>query len=203
MACPQNMRYRWPDLELRAPEPFAHIEPMPEMVNSPSAPDNDAPGPELEALRKPLIGFFSRRLRSTDEVADLVQEVFLRLAARSQNSEIGDLKSYAFKVAASVLVDRSRRHAVRHQSAHVQIEGEEGIELEITTDRIVEARDTLSNVRRALEELPQRTQTIFVLRRIEGLRYREIAERVGLSVSSVEKHMVRAIEHISGLEDFR
>lgn len=44
----------------------------------------------------------------------------------------------------------------------------------------------------ALEQLPERTRTIFLLHRIEGRKYREIAETIGISQSAVEKHIARA-----------
>ena len=51
-------------------------------------------------------------------------------------------------------------------------------------------------LQRALLELPERTRAIFVLQRFEGLKYKEIADRLGISASSVEKHMMSAIKHI-------
>jgi RNA polymerase sigma factor (sigma-70 family) len=45
-------------------------------------------------------------------------------------------------------------------------------------------------------DLPERTRTVFVLRRLEGQSYREISLRLGLSVSAVEKHMLRAVRHL-------
>ena len=44
--------------------------------------------------------------------------------------------------------------------------------------------------------MPERTRHVFVLRRIEGLRYQDVAKRLGLSVSAVEKHMQRAMLHL-------
>jgi RNA polymerase sigma-70 factor (ECF subfamily) len=48
-----------------------------------------------------------------------------------------------------------------------------------------------------LLELPERTRTIFVLRRMEGLRYQDIAQRLGISLSLVEKQMARAVAYLS------
>ena len=53
-------------------------------------------------------------------------------------------------------------------------------------------REALSEVGAALLELPERTRQVFVLRRLEDMSFREIALRLGLSVSAVEKHMLRA-----------
>ena len=49
----------------------------------------------------------------------------------------------------------------------------------------------------ALEELPPRTRQVFVLCRIEGMRQKGVAKRLGVSVSAIEKHMIKAIAHLS------
>lgn len=51
-------------------------------------------------------------------------------------------------------------------------------------------------LRAALEELPPRTRAVFLLHRFDGFKYREIAKRLGISSSSVEKHMMVAIKHV-------
>ena len=50
---------------------------------------------------------------------------------------------------------------------------------------------------RALEELPERTRDIFLMRRYEGLAYGDIAERLGISVSAIEKHVAKAVAYIA------
>lgn len=162
-----------------------------------------ARGVALEALRAPLIGYFRKRIRQQDDVHDLVQEVFLRLSNRGELSTIENLKGYAFQVAESVLTDRQRRRSVRHMDAHVELEPEHVSETELAPDRILAGRDALKAAIAALNQLPDRTRTIFVLRRLEGMRYIEIANRLGLSVSAVEKHMVRAVAHLAAVGDRR
>jgi RNA polymerase sigma-70 factor (ECF subfamily) len=48
-----------------------------------------------------------------------------------------------------------------------------------------------------LLRMPERTRTVFILRRLEGQRFQDIAVHLGISVSAVEKHMVRAIQQLS------
>lgn len=165
--------------------------------------DDHARGVALEALRAPLTGYFRRRVKQQDDVLDLVQEVFARLSARGGLAEIENLRGYVFQVAASVLTDRQRRRAVRHQDVHVEFDPERMGEPEIGPDRILAGREALKAALAALDRLPERTRTIFVLRRLEGMRYLEIAGRLGLSVSAVEKHMVRAVEHLAAIGDIR
>jgi RNA polymerase sigma factor (sigma-70 family) len=59
-------------------------------------------------------------------------------------------------------------------------------------DEVIAARERLVFVRKALSTLPPRTREVFLMHRLEGMRYREIAERLSISVSAVEKHIARA-----------
>ena len=165
--------------------------------------DASVGGVVLESLRAPLTGYFRRRVRQQDDVSDLVQEVFVRLTSRGSFDDIDNMRGYVFQVAASVLADRQRRRTVRHQDAHVEFDPERMGEPDIGPDRILAGREALRTALAALDRMPERTRTIFVLRRLEGMRYIEIAARLGLSVSAVEKHMVRAVEHLAAIGDIR
>lgn len=165
--------------------------------------DASVGGVALESLRAPLTGYFRRRVRQQDDVSDLVQEVFVRLTSRGSFDDIDNMRGYVFQVAASVLADRQRRRTVRHQDAHVEFDPERMGEPDIGPDRILAGREALRTALAALDRMPERTRTIFVLRRLEGMRYIEIAARLGLSVSAVEKHMVRAVEHLAAIGDIR
>jgi RNA polymerase sigma-70 factor (ECF subfamily) len=78
------------------------------------------------------------------------------------------------------------------------MENESRVE-EISPERVLQGRQAVTALRTALEELPQRTRAIFLLHRFEGLKYKEIARRLGISSSSVEKHMMAAIKHVRAL----
>ena len=188
-------------LSLASPDGVAHIRLMVARNEPPAS--NPALGRALEDLREPLLGYFRRRVFDRHEAPDLVQEVFLRLSTRGDAERIEHLRSYVFQVAASVLADRQRRRTVRHAEAHIPFDPERSAEAEIGSDRIVAARDALKAALRAVDRLPERTRTIFVLRRLEAMPYRDIADRLGISVSAVEKHMVRAVTHLANLEHLR
>ncbi len=147
------------------------------------------PGPA--AFRPALLRFFRRKLRDAADVEDLVQDVFVRLAVR-QGGEVENIGGYVFRTAASVVADRHRRRSVRHADDHVPFDCERHCGTDFDPARIVESRETLRIVEAALQALPERTRTIFLMRRLEGQNYRDIAARFGISVSAVEKHMVRA-----------
>ena len=150
----------------------------------------------VERDRVPLERFFIQRTGDRAEAEDLVQDLFCRIVARRDLGEFDNPEAYVFQAAANLLRDRSRRAGARRrlQLALVQRDGNR-VE-EISPERVLLDRNELELLQRALLELPERTRAIFVLQRFEGLKYKEIADRLGISASSVEKHMMSAIKHI-------
>lgn len=144
-----------------------------------------------------LLHYFRRRVPSRTEAEDLTQEVFTRLLKRGQLATLEDLRGYLFETAASVLTDRARKrrsqHSDQHESFDPGVHASEGF----SSDRVLIGQETLTRASRALLELPERTRTIFILRRLEGMRYQDIAQRLGISLSLVEKQMARAVAYLS------
>ena len=152
---------------------------------------------EARPLRQSLARYFSRRLRDRSEIEDLVQEVFARVVARDSSAPIGHLGKYLHQTAASVLADYARRRSSRRSDAHVEFDPDLHGETDFDPERIVLGREDVAVATAALLSLPERTRTVFVLRRLEGVPARQVAEQLGVSVSAVEKHMVRAVRHLS------
>jgi len=155
----------------------------------------------VEALsrrfRPALIGYFRRRITDVAEAEDLAQEVFLRMLRRGNVSGLDDVRAYLFETASSVLVDRTRRGAVRQRSKHDSFDPQTHGGETFPSERVFLGKEALNRASLALLELPERTRTIFVLRRLEGMRYADVARRLGISVSAVEKHMLRAVAHLT------
>ena len=160
------------------------------------APRATAPTPDPATYRPALMQYFRRKARDQNEVDDLVQDVFLRIAARRSDEPVENLGGYVFQTAASVLADRHRRRTVRHADSHVEFDTDRHSASDFDAARILEGRQSLRLAVTALQSLPERTRNIFILRRIEGYAYRDIASQFGISVSAVEKHMVRAIQQL-------
>jgi len=147
-------------------------------------------------FRPALIGYFRRRVNDTVEAEDLAQEVFLRMLRRGHVADLEDVRAYLFETASSVLIDRSRRGAVRRLQDHECFDPKAHAGETIPVERVFIGRESLNRASIALLELPERTRTVFVLRRLEGMRYADVALRLGISVSATEKHMARAIAHL-------
>ncbi|HBU63059.1 MAG: RNA polymerase subunit sigma-24 [Oceanicaulis sp.] len=149
----------------------------------------------------PLRGFFSKRVSDRDEVSDLIQDVFLRLIRRGDHGEIDHIRGYVFQVARSVLADHLRRHQVRRTDAHEPFDVEQHGGSDFSPERVLLSKEELNRLMQALQELPQRTQDVFVLRAFENYKYADIARLMAISTRSVEKHMAKALAYVGAALD--
>lgn len=164
---------------------------------------SQAAEPSLAEYAGALRRFFGRRLQPHEraEADDLVQDVFVHLAGRRPADAAGRIEkpdAYLFKTATNILRDRLRRRAVRHSDAHHAYEEDlHGAHEVLTPERVLLGREAVDRVERALSGLPERTRTIFMLNRFEEMRYADIAASLGISVSLIEKEVMRAIAHLT------
>ena len=139
--------------------------------------------------RNALVAYFMRQLHDAALAEDLAQDVFARLATLAERGEIVNIEGYVFRIAKNLVRDSKRRSGVRLGYARAQL-NERHAEFDTKdAERVVIARETLSQVTKVLDRLPERTRSIFVLYRLEGLSRKDIAEAYGISVSAVEKHL--------------
>lgn len=147
-------------------------------------------------FRSALLHYFRRKTANPNEIEDLVQEVYLRIAARKSAEPVNNLGGYIFQTAASVAADRHRRQTVRHAEDHVPFDNQAHADADFDAAHILEKRQSLHMALAVLQALPERTRAIFAMRRLEGQPYRDIATEFGISVSAVEKHMMRATDRL-------
>lgn len=141
--------------------------------------------PQMEAL-------VSRRAGCRATAADLVQDLFVRFWRRPL-VQVEELSTYLLRCAGNIAVDHLRSESVRSRVSEGLMS--DGLDHELDEPQAaLEAGNDLRHVEAALRDLPQRTRQIFLLNRIHGRKYAEIAKAMGLSQSAVEKHMMRALQ---------
>jgi len=174
-------------------------------MTSPPVPIEGEPagGDELRVLMArygPGLRRYFRKRAPAHEVEDLVQNVFLKMQARSAAEPVADIERYLFRIAATVLVDGHRDDPLRlsrHETLH---EGVEPIDV-LSPERILIGAEALDRIMAVLQALPPRTSEAFILHRFEEMTYREIARRMGVSVKTVEHFVSRAMRRIwAGME---
>jgi RNA polymerase sigma factor (sigma-70 family) len=153
--------------------------------------------PHEPALR----AWLSRRRLGGLDVDDVIQETYSRLMTAESVQHVLDAKSYAFQVAGSVVIDCLRRMKVVSIASMPDLDYLEVVSDEPSPERQVIDRDELHRLAGVIARLPGRVREVFTLRRVYGLSQREVAQKMAIAESTVEKHMARGFLLL--LEQFR
>lgn len=144
--------------------------------------------PHERAIRS----WLAKRTHDLD-IDDIVQEMYARLAALDDAEKIINPRQYASRTAISIALNLVRHARVVPMIAIGEFEGLELASLEPSAEKIVSSREELRQLENTLAELPDACRTAFLLRRVEGLSQKEVAEKLGVSIKAVEKYMARSI----------
>lgn len=145
---------------------------------------------------KSLQGLLTRKVRDPQLAADLVQESFLRLAEQQQGEHIDNTPAYLYRTAHNLMIDHVRQQQRRKTDLVPQETLETIVEERPGLDEAAATEQHMRRLRAALDDLPPRTREIFRLNRLEGLTHAEVARRLDISDSSVQKHLSRALAYV-------
>jgi RNA polymerase sigma factor (sigma-70 family) len=137
-----------------------------------------------------------RRGRTADDADDLVQEAWTRLAVYERETPVISPEAFLMRTALNLSIDAHRAHALHGE--HLLVDELPLIDTAPSAEDTVLARERLARLGVCLGRLSERTRTVFLENRIEGMSYLQIAQRHGLSVSAVEKHIARATLLVTG-----
>ena len=134
-------------------------------------------------------------LKSREETENLIQDVFLNLwENRHKVEKDSSVKSYVFTIAynsaISVIRKKVRESQFIEYLKSIQEVNGEAADVKIEYD---ELKNKLDNI---IQTLPPRQKEVYMLHRVEGLKYSEIAKRLNISENTIENHMSRAIKTI-------
>jgi RNA polymerase sigma-70 factor (ECF subfamily) len=170
-----------------------------------SIPNRSAIKEELDArFRASLLAYFLRRTGNAQEAEDLTQETFVRLIGSNSFEDAEQARAFVFRVASNLLRDRARSAARLRRFPSFSIDDslatdkfEPKLVEGIDPERVLIARESLTEVLASLDELGERTKNIFILFRLEGMKQKGIAAAYGISLSTVEKHVMAAVLHLA------
>lgn len=131
-----------------------------------------------------------------DEVSDVVQDAYLKLARLEDVSHIASGRAYFFTAARNAWLERIRHDRVVRIDSMSSYEGLDIVDDVPGPERQAWARVELQRVRDHIEALPERCRTIFKLRRLEGLSYREIGDRLGMPERTVSSDASRGLKRL-------
>jgi RNA polymerase sigma-70 factor (family 1) len=159
--------------------------------------ENDKPAFELifNKFSKKLYYFTLSYVHSKAESEEIIQNVFISLwENRDMLSEAFPIQNYLYKVTVNHIYNYFKHQLVRRRHAENMIL--EGTDEDHDVMQEILTHDLGVIVNKIIEELPLRQQVIYRLSRTEGLCHAEIAQRLGLSVRSVENQIYRALKYI-------
>jgi len=151
------------------------------------------------ALHRYLAKFTSR----AEDIEDLVQETYLRLYALADYSAVQSPKALMFRIAHNLAVERGRSQKAQATDSMADLEQLGVSSTEVPADEQFDARRRFESFCAAVDRLPPLCRRVFVLRKVFRLSHAEISEVLGVSHSTIEKHvakgLVRCRDHLRQL----
>lgn len=133
------------------------------------------------------------------EVDDVIQEMYARIVSQPSLEAIKYPRQYAFQTATAIVIDHLRRSRVISINAAGSLDQLEISAPEATPEQQLEFREEIAAVAQLLALLPERTREVLIMRRVEGLSQQETADKLGISVKTVEKHMSQGVAALMAL----
>jgi RNA polymerase sigma-70 factor (ECF subfamily) len=148
---------------------------------------------EVLPLEPALTQFLRRNWKVTADVTDLRQDIYERALSGARAAIPTHTRQYLFTVARNHLINCAKRGQI---VSFELIADMNALQLDFdrfATERQLSARDELRRAQIALDQLPPRCREVVRLRKVEGLSTRETADRLGISVNTVEKQMTQGM----------
>ena len=134
------------------------------------------------------------RIVKCPEIAqDLVQESYVILARTANQAVIEHPRGFLYRTAGNLALDHLRHHKVVER--HIEVERLADEPHQHSTEHEVSHAQWQEMLRQVIDELPPRCRDIFILHKLHGLSYKEIALRLEISESAVEKHIIKGLIH--------
>jgi RNA polymerase sigma-70 factor (ECF subfamily) len=140
-----------------------------------------------------LVKYAKTLIKDHDTAEEIVQELFFRLWQNKEKIQIeSSLNGYLFRS-----VHNRCLHYIEHLKVVERHEQEVSFEQSSGADSpvdVLQYKELQAKIARTIEKLPERCGQIFCMNRFEGLKYSEIAEKLSVSVKTVEANMGRALK---------
>ena len=146
---------------------------------------------------RPALGRYVRRLLGSrykaEDVDDLTQEVFVRAFAAKKSEPLDYPKAYLYRVARNLVIKSGMRknNPLKMLIEDFEIDGI--IDNRPPQDVVVHEKSRLEAFYRAANRLPPQCRKALLLRQLEGLSHKQISKRMGISTSTVEKHLAKGL----------
>ena len=151
--------------------------------------------------RADLLRFFTLRTGSAATAEDIVQDLYVKISGMAEPDDLRSPEAYLYRIGTNLMLDRAkqqRRRAAREGAWRRETVGggPDPASPDPPTDETVAARQRLARLVAAVDRLPPQVATAFRLHKFEGLTHGEVAARLGVSRSAVEKYIMSALKSL-------
>ena len=156
-----------------------------------------------EEKRTNLVRFFAARLGSRAEAEDLVQDLYIRISGMEALGPVDNPSALLHRIGSNLMLDRlrsQRRSGARDsdwRAVNTTVVAGQEVTDEPSADEILAGRQRLKALVEAVQDLPDKTREAFQLHKLDGHSHAETARRMGISVSTVEKHISSALKTLT------
>lgn len=133
--------------------------------------------------------FLRRILEHEQDVEDLAQEAYLKAFDAEQQQFIEHPRAFLFSVAKNLALNELTRKSKQITAYIEECQQPYNDDNDDSAESLLEGKQALGVYCEAVASLPNLSRQIYLLRKVHGLRHKEIADRLDISVSSVEKHL--------------
>lgn len=132
------------------------------------------------------------RCRDEELATDIAQDCFLKIWEKRDSIDIGKVRGLLYKMASDLFINRFHSDK-RSRRLFEKINFDD---VDYSPEEILSFEQLKEKYERLIEEMPENQRVVFLMSRIEELQYKEIAERLGLSIKAVEKRMGIALKYL-------
>lgn len=140
-----------------------------------------------------LVTFLRRRTASEQDAEDAAQESMTKLLRYRESEPSSAWKQLLYRIAVNVAHDQFRISLTHYSKDHVTLDGQDIADTEHSPEERVAYEQQVARLSQAILELPPKCQRVYLLKRVHGLSRAQIADRCGISVKMVEKHLATAL----------
>ena len=143
-----------------------------------------------------------KRCDCIETAADIVQETYQRMMEDNLWQKAENPRALMHRIAANLATDNERRHKVRNRYVenfdfiNEQVQSSDTI----NPEQFIEARQRLDHLVEAINQLPPKCKTVFVLRKFHNMSHSQIAENLAISRNMVEKHLRNALQKLQQID---
>lgn len=132
------------------------------------------------------------RVTYRGDAEDLLHSAFIRLQTSRNAEPVANADAFLMRTAINLGIDRHREERRKGRNSE-PVDWDAIRDTAPLQDEVLAARQKLALIDEILSKLGDRTRTIFLMHRLDGMRHRDIASRLGVSQGTVEKHVARAV----------